>query len=140
VYLRAQRSGAWLTTYSKNELGQFLSLDEKEFRLRDINSQILAIFGQQAKEGEISLSFKFESFCDVGLYEEGQLSERRNMGLSELGLIEDDLLYGDEYWIVQVVLNLVLNNLKFTLAGGLVTVTVCCIGEAYMSNIRRASV
>jgi osomolarity two-component system sensor histidine kinase SLN1 len=44
-----------LTKSSKNQVGQQLSLDEKEFRLRDISQQILAIFDKQAKEGDIKL-------------------------------------------------------------------------------------
>ncbi|KAF3035040.1 Histidine kinase [Didymella heteroderae] len=54
-----------LLMFSKNEMGQSLTLDEKVFSLRDIISQVLAIFGQQAKESELWLSFEFE-VADTG--------------------------------------------------------------------------
>jgi osomolarity two-component system sensor histidine kinase SLN1 len=69
--------------HSKNEMGQRLSLDEKEFSLRDISSQVLAIFGQQAKEGGVTLSVEFEGLCDVRLHEDGQPTERSDIRSSE---------------------------------------------------------
>ena len=49
-----------LLTFSKNQIGQQLMLDEKEFRIADISSQVLSIFDKQAKEGSISLRVTFE--------------------------------------------------------------------------------
>ena len=44
---------------SKNQVGHQLALDEKEFRLGDIGSQILVIFDKEAKEGQIDLRVQF---------------------------------------------------------------------------------
>lgn len=50
-----------LLTFSKNQIGQQLSLEEKEFRLADIKTQIITIFMKQVKEGKIDFSVKFIS-------------------------------------------------------------------------------
>lgn len=48
-----------LLTFSKNQIGQQLSLEEKEFHLYDIKTQILTIFMQQVQEGRINFEVKF---------------------------------------------------------------------------------
>jgi len=48
-----------LLTFSKNQIGQQLSLEEKEFRLNDIKTQILTIFTKQVSEGKIKFGVKF---------------------------------------------------------------------------------
>ncbi|KAF1939030.1 putative histidine kinase HHK5p [Clathrospora elynae] len=128
-----------LLTFSKNQVGQQLSLDEKEFRLRDISSQVLAIFEKQAKEGDISLAVKFEGPYENNLNENGRPNELGDLGPFGLGRVKDMILYGDQHRILQVVINLVSNSLKFTPLGGSVTLTIRCCGEASMLNSRKAS-
>lgn len=48
-----------LLTFSKNQIGQQLSLEEKEFRLEDIKTQIIALFDKQARDGKVNLSVYF---------------------------------------------------------------------------------
>jgi osomolarity two-component system sensor histidine kinase SLN1 len=48
-----------LLTFSKNQIGQQLSLEEKEFRLIDIKTQILTIFTKQVQEGKINFGVHF---------------------------------------------------------------------------------
>ena len=48
-----------LLTFSKNQIGQQLSLEEKEFRLNDIKTQIVTIFTKQVKEKNIKFSVKY---------------------------------------------------------------------------------
>lgn len=48
-----------LLTFSKNQIGQQVSLEEKEFRLNDIKTQILTIFAKQVEEGHIDFDVKF---------------------------------------------------------------------------------
>jgi osomolarity two-component system sensor histidine kinase SLN1 len=128
-----------LTTYSKNQIGQKLSLDEKEFRLRDISQQILAIFDKQAKEGGIKLAVQFEGMYENNLDDSGRPNQFGDLGPFGLGRLKDMILYGDQHRILQVVINLVSNSLKFTPPGGSVTLTIRCVGEAHMSDSRKAS-
>ena len=48
-----------LLTFSKNEFEQVIRLDEKEFSLADIKSQILTIFDKQVREGKKVFKVKF---------------------------------------------------------------------------------
>jgi osomolarity two-component system sensor histidine kinase SLN1 len=128
-----------LLTFSKNQVGQQLSLDEKEFRLRDISSQVLAIFEKQAREGGIKLAVEFEGPYENNLDDNGRPNGLRDLGPYGLGRLKDMVLYGDQHRILQVVINLVSNSLKFTPQGGSVTLTIRCPGEAHMSDSRKAS-
>ncbi|KAF2751463.1 hypothetical protein M011DRAFT_491914 [Sporormia fimetaria CBS 119925] len=129
-----------LLTFSKNQVpGQSLSLDEKEFRLRDISSQVSAIFERQAKEGGINLQIRYEGPFEANTDENGRQIGRGDLGPFGLGRLKDMVLYGDQHRILQVVINLVSNSLKFTPSGGSVTVTIRCVGEATVSNSRKAS-
>ncbi|KAH8728406.1 hypothetical protein GQ44DRAFT_737636 [Phaeosphaeriaceae sp. PMI808] len=128
-----------LLTFSKNQVGQQLSLDEKEFRLRDISQQILAIFEKQAKEGKCKLAVKFEGTYESNLDDNGRPNQYGDLGPFGLGRLKDMILYGDQHRILQVVINLVSNSLKFTPPGGSVTLTIRCVGEAHMSESRKAS-
>jgi osomolarity two-component system sensor histidine kinase SLN1 len=128
-----------LTKRSKNQVGQQLSLDEKEFRLRDISQQILAIFDKQTKEGDIKLAVKYEGTYESNLDDDGRPNQLGDLGPFGLGRLKDMILYGDQHRILQVVINLVSNSLKFTPPGGSVTLTIRCVGEAHMSDSRKAS-
>ncbi|KAF2820642.1 hypothetical protein CC86DRAFT_116208 [Ophiobolus disseminans] len=128
-----------LLTFSKNQVGQQLSLDEKEFRLRDISQQVLAIFDKQAKEGGIKLAVEYEGMYESNLDEAGRPNLFGDLGPFGLGRLKDMILYGDQHRILQVVINLVSNSLKFTPPGGAVTLTIRCVGEAHMSDSRKAS-
>ena len=55
-----------LLTFSKNQIGQQLALEEKEFRLADIKSQIAAIFDKQAREKRINLEVRFNGVVTPG--------------------------------------------------------------------------
>ena len=116
-----------------------MSLDEKEFRLRDVSQQILAIFDKQAKEGGIKLAVIFEGMYESNLDEKGRPNKFGDLGPFGLGRLKDMILYGDQHRILQVVINLVSNSLKFTPPGGSVTLTIRCTGEAHVSDSRKNS-
>ncbi|OCK85852.1 putative histidine kinase HHK5p [Lepidopterella palustris CBS 459.81] len=123
-----------LLTFSKNQVGQQLALDEKEFRLRDVSAQVLAIFEKQAKESGIDLQVKFEGSYDAYLDEHGRPLEKSDLAPFGLGRLKDMILWGDQHRILQVVINLVSNSLKFTPQGGSVLMTIRCTGESAVSD------
>ncbi|TVY82586.1 Two-component system protein B [Lachnellula suecica] len=119
-----------LLTFSKNQIGQHLTLEEKEFRLSDIKTQILTIFMKQVQEKNIDFSVRF-----VGADTEENLDQTSEKVLPALGpqgagRLKDMCLWGDQHRILQVVINLVSNSLKFTPEGGKVEVRIKCLGEA----------
>ena len=99
-----------LLTFSKNQIGQQLTLEVREFRIADISSQILNIFEKQAKEGAIKLRLHFEGpheSLDGALGTPGQTG----YGPSGTGRVRDMCVWGDQHRILQVIINLVSNSL-----------------------------
>jgi osomolarity two-component system sensor histidine kinase SLN1 len=121
-----------LLTFSKNQIGQQLSLEEKEFRLVDVRSQIITIFDQQVREGHINFGVKFIGTAtdDAEMSEESALPA---LGPNGLGRLKDMCLWGDQHRILQVIINLVSNSLKFTPEGGKVEVRIKCLGGKFIS-------
>lgn len=118
-----------LLTFTKNQIGQQLTLEEKEFRLADVCAQLVSIFDKQAKEGRINLRVSYEGSQDDPVAEVGAPS-RDGFGPYGTGRIKDMSLWGDQHRILQVIINLVSNSLKFTPQGGLVEVRIRCLGDA----------
>jgi osomolarity two-component system, sensor histidine kinase SLN1 len=123
-----------LLTFSKNQIGQSLSLEEKEFSLFDVRSQIKTIFDKQVREGHINFGV---NFIGTDISETGPEGGPENaperalpaIGPHGTGRLKDMRLWGDQHRILQVIINLVSNSLKFTPEGGKVEVRIKCIGE-----------
>ena len=99
-----------LLTFSKNQIGQQLSLDEKEFRLAEISSQVLSIFDKQAKEASVDLRVFFEG-PNESLETASGTPGQPGFGPAGTGRVKDMCLWGDQQRILQVVINLVSNSL-----------------------------
>lgn len=128
-----------LLSFSKNQIGQQLTMEIKEFKLTDIRSQILAIFDKQVREGQIDFGVQFINTLDLpaktSSVSEKDFETRLAMGSQSSPLkLEDMTLWGDQHRILQVIINLVSNSLKFTPAKGKVEVRVKCLGEDQLAN------
>ncbi|KAK6345755.1 Histidine kinase [Orbilia javanica] len=92
-----------LLTFSRTQIGgQAIPLDIKRFRIADIASQVLAIFEKQAKDSKIQLG--------VTAIPETTLN--------------DMVVMGDSNRILQIIINLISNALKFTPESGIVHLTI----------------
>lgn len=116
-----------LLTFSKNEVGQQLSIDETEFRLNDLSTQLMPTFEKQAKEAQVDLKVLFLGTNDA-FGDASEFSGDKLYGPGGTGRVRDMCLWGDKNRILQVLMNFVSNSLKFTPAQGSVTVRVRCTG------------
>ena len=123
-----------LLSFSKNQIGHQIMMDPKEFRLVDIRSQILSIFDKQIREGQIDFSVDFVSPSEVVEQDSGQAQSdsdsKLSMNAQKPVKFEERYLWGDQHRILQVIINLVSNSLKFTPPHGRVSVRIKCVGEA----------
>ena len=116
-----------LLTFSKNEVGQQLSIDETEFRISDLSTQLMPTFERQAREAQVNLAVHFHGSNDA-FGDGSDFSGEKLYGPAGTGRVRDMCLWGDKNRILQVLMNFVSNSLKFTPAHGSVTVSIRCVG------------
>lgn len=125
-----------LLTFSKNEVGQQLSIDESEFRLSDLSTQLMPTFDRQAKEAQVNLQVLFFGTSD-SLGNTDKSEDEKEYGPPGTGRVRDMYLWGDKNRILQVLMNFTSNSLKFTPPHGSVTVRVKCLGVSENQNASR---
>jgi osomolarity two-component system sensor histidine kinase SLN1 len=118
-----------LLTFSKNSIGQQIQIDESEFRLMDLKTQVVSIFEKQAREGQVALKVNFSGTNDA-YGNSSDNAEERIYGPSGTGRVRDMCLWGDKNRILQVLMNFTSNSLKFTPPHGSVEVRIRCTGIA----------
>jgi osomolarity two-component system sensor histidine kinase SLN1 len=123
-----------LLLFSKNQVDHQIGLDESEFRVRDITTQVFSTFQLQAQDNGINLALEYEGPNDAPTAESSGVGDRKVFGPFGTGRVKDMVLWGDKTRLLQVVNNLTSNALKFTPLGGTVRVIVRCIGDEGSSH------
>ncbi|KAJ5349189.1 CheY-like superfamily [Penicillium brevicompactum] len=120
-----------LLTFSKNQIDQAIQIEEKEFKISDVRSQLAIIFQNQVNEKHIDFSVNFVSgdssdpqgtVCREGASDHPKLTPAQPR-------LADMILWGDQHRILQVLINLVSNSLKFTPENGKVEVRIRLVDE-----------
>ncbi|OAA38457.1 ATPase-like, ATP-binding domain protein [Beauveria brongniartii RCEF 3172] len=114
-----------LLSFSKNQINHEIKLELKEFRLGEIRSQITSIFDKQARDNKIDLEVVLCS--PEHQHHHDTPHDHVQQSWSQIGRpdrLRDMYVLGDQHRILQVIINLVSNSLKFTPAGGKVQVRI----------------
>jgi osomolarity two-component system sensor histidine kinase SLN1 len=131
-----------LLDFARHEAGQPTRLEEKLFSLGDLGKQVAAFFDNDSQERGIDFSIKFidlelsslEPRVDRSASPRTFLASRRY----DIAHTQNMHLWGDQHRILQIVINLISNGLKFTPAGGRVDLRIACIGEVISEPDRRS--
>ncbi|KAL5336622.1 Two-component system protein B [Aspergillus crustosus] len=122
-----------LLTFSRNQIDQAIRLEEKEFKLSDIRSQLAVVFQNQVQEKRISFSINYCEPNGLRLTDAPADITPTSpvLGPPGTGRLKDMVLWGDLHRILQILINLVSNSLKFTPEEGTVAIRIKCLGEEH---------
>jgi osomolarity two-component system, sensor histidine kinase SLN1 len=132
-----------LLTFSRSSFGQQLTIENGTFRLLDVGSQLVSIFEKQAKDADVGLKVVFLGPSSLYPSEDGQedaIVARQDVAgnlrrvktnvlaraPADIGPLREIGLRGDKNRILQILMNLVSNSLKFTPAKGQIEVRIRC--------------
>lgn len=123
-----------LLNFSRHQVVQDLALEEERFRLGDIGNQITALFDKQITEHGIRFSLTYIDAISANddqkpPIEPDSKPKPMHLGYSTMALKEMQV-WGDKHRLLQVLLNLVSNSLKFTPDGGSITVRIRCFVDS----------
>lgn len=108
-----------LLAFSKNQVGHSnIVLEEDQLKIEDLGTHLKSMFDKVAQSREIDLELNY-----VGSPPE------TDGDMPMAGEVKDMTVWGDKLRILQVLINLTSNSLKFTPAGGAVTITIRYVGE-----------
>ena len=119
-----------LLTFTKNSAGdagagrKILALDERAFALADVASQTLALFEKQACESNIRLTVHWDDADPVPVPADDAAAAAAVPDAPVQPRLKDMILWGDLQRILQIMINLVSNSLKFTPPGGEITLRI----------------
>lgn len=140
-----------LLTFSRSSYGQQLSIEEGMFRMVDVGNQLISIFEKQAKDADVGLKVVFlgptSTYPNSDVEPEDAIVARRDIagnlrrvktevlarGPADVGPLREVGLRGDKNRILQILMNLVSNSLKFTPAKGQIEVRIRCRGLCDMA-------
>ncbi|KAF3939883.1 hypothetical protein ABW19_dt0209199 [Dactylella cylindrospora] len=106
-----------LLTFSKNQYGNHVILEERNFKMNDITSQLNAIFRKQAMEKHIDLV----------------------VTVTPPQFLDSITFYGDSNRLMQILINLIGNGLKFTENGSVHVNIVIRENDGRDNDLRRAN-